>query len=81
LNSTFSVGPPTHPDEVSLSACINAPEVVSVYPYPSITGQQNASLMKSATSFEIGADPVRITSTLPPNIARTFEKISESQQA
>lgn len=62
-----------------LSQAKEAP-VDSVYPYPSIKGQHIAILIKLITSPEIGAEPVIILVTLPPNTALVFLKTKASHK-
>jgi hypothetical protein len=78
LNSQLVVGPPTWPLNGSDLVVVKAAAVVSVYPYPSTIGTQKATLQKSRTSEETGADPVIINLTFPPNIALTLLNIIAS---
>ena len=74
LISLLVYGAPTCPHVGSLVQVIVAGAAVSVYPYPSWIWQQKATLRKFKTSFEIGADPVIITLTLPPNVSLNLLK-------
>ena len=65
-------GPPTCPEIPSLTSVENSKEQPSVYPYPSKIGAQNAIFKKSNTFGSIGAEPVAIFFTLPPNTFLTL---------
>ena len=72
-------GPPTVPRFGSFNASTQLPPVHYVWPYASITGQQNATLNKLLTYDESGAPPDTINLTLPPRRALGFLKIRQSQ--
>lgn len=48
------------------------PQKFSVWPYPSNTFAEKQMRMKSITSGDTGADPLKMNRTRPPNFARIF---------
>jgi hypothetical protein len=71
-------GPPTCPPVESSGSYIVAAAQHSVCPYPSSKGQQKLTFKKFTTSTEIGADPVIMNLTFPPNIALNLEQTTLS---
>lgn len=71
-------GPPTWPEIPSSDLARVAGADVSVYPKPSLKGQEKTIFKNAITLPSIGADPVTNNLTLPPRRFLSFLKIIAS---